>query len=238
MGQLIKNRIAWVSVEAVMAGVLLSTQAFASTGPSWSQAPAWTADDAPGAHRTVRSREPRKSEVSPYSPGSHNLALDLGQVFLMGDLTKYNDSIGSQLHYTYGVSDLFGFDTSVGYSEHSDGKYSMTTVLTGMRLNLAWYDKVVPYLIFGLGFYRPSYQDNTVPPIASGSGSSPASVSSVLFGVHLGPGVDLELSKNLFFGAGVTFHNMFGSSKFWGNGTPLNIGGSYTSFLLHIGATF
>jgi hypothetical protein len=163
----------------------------------------------------------------------------MGQVFLMGGLTKYSDTIGGQIHYTYGVSDLFSFDSSLGYSQHSDGKYSMATALTGIRLNLAWYDKLVPYLAFGLGFYRPYFEDSTVPAIpTTNGGSSPASITSLLFGIHAGPGIDLILSKNIFFGAGLTFHSMFGSSKTWGNGTPLNIGGSFTSFLLHVGATF
>jgi hypothetical protein len=191
----------------------------------------------------MRNRESSSAihDVSPFSPGSNNLALDLGQVFLMGDLGQYSDSIGTQLHYTYGVSDLFGFDTSAGYSEHSDGQYSMATLLTGMRLNLSWYDKVVPYAVFGLGFYRPNYRDNTAssgPTLNGKSSGDPASVSAVLFGVHLGPGVDLELSKNLFFGAALTFHNMFGTSKTLSNGTPLSVGGTYTSFFLHLGVTF
>jgi hypothetical protein len=157
----------------------------------------------------------------------------------MGDLTKYTDSIGTQLHYTYGVSDLFGFDSSLGYSEHSDGRYSMTTLLTGLRMNLSWYDKIVPYAVFGLGFYRPSYKDaNPQPASLNGAATSGSSVSAVLFGLHLGPGIDLELNKNLFFGAAVTFHNMFGTTKVVANNTPFSIGGTYTSFFLHLGATF
>ena len=58
------------------------------------------------------------SEVAPYSPGSNNIALDLGQVFLMGNLgDQYSGPFGGQLHYTYGVSDLFGFDGELGLLE-------------------------------------------------------------------------------------------------------------------------
>jgi hypothetical protein len=152
----------------------------------------------------------------------------------MGDLaSNYNDNIGAQLHYTYGVSDLFGFDSSLGYSEHSDGKFSMTTLLTGMRTNLAWYDKVVPYVVFGLGFYKPSYSLG-----AAGPSLISESVSPILFGVHLGPGIDLELTKNLFFGAALTFHDIFGSQRFTADGRAQEVGGTYTSFLLHAGITF
>ncbi len=165
--------------------------------------------------------------ISPFSPGSNNLALDLGQVFLMGNLSSnFADSIGFRVHYTYGVSDMFGFDTSIGYSEHSDGKYSLATLLAGMRTNLSWYDKIVPYLVFGLGFYKPS---RLVSPSVT--------VSPVEFGVHLGPGVDLELTRQLYFGAALTFHNMFGALKQTPGGV-VDFGGTFTSFLLHLGTTF
>ncbi|MFZ9595784.1 MAG: hypothetical protein ACO3A2_06860 [Bdellovibrionia bacterium] len=210
---------------------------------SWSQKPSWAAEESSAAHRITKDLE-RTRDISPFSPGSHNIALDLGQVFLMGDLTKYADSIGSQVHYTYGVSDLFSFDTSLGYSDHSDGKFSMTSLLAGMRLNMSWYDKVIPHAVFGLGFYRPSYQDSTQPQANSQIGGStlpsttPPSVSAFLFGIHFGPGIDLQVSRNIFFGTALMFHNMFGSTRVLANGTPLNVGGLYTSFYLQTGVTF
>ena len=106
----------------------------------------------------------------------------------------------------------------------------MTTMLTGLRTNLSWYDKVIPYVVFGLGFYKPSYS-------FMNAGLS-RSLSPVLFGVHLGPGVDLELTKQLFFGAGLTFHDVFGAKRLTPGGTPLDVGGTFTSFFLHAGVTF
>jgi len=216
---------------------LFCEKGIASTGSSWSQKPAW-ADDSSASHHSARSHDQSYSDVAPFTPGSHNIAVDLGQVFLMGDLAKYTDTIGAQLHYTYGVSDLFAFDTSFGFSSHSGGQLSMLTLLPGMRLNMSWYDKVVPYAILGMGFYKPSYR---VPPGTTGTTATATaddSISSILFGLHVGPGVDLELSRNLFFGAALTFHHMFGTTQTLANGTPFNIGGTYTSFFLHIGATF
>lgn len=207
----------------------------ANASDSWVRSPAWSSSDssAPRTRSSFASRE-LQNAVSPFSPGSNNLALDVGQVFLMGNLsTNYSDNIGGQLHYTYGVSDLFGFDSSLGYSDHADGKFSMTTLLTGLRTNLSWYDKVIPYAVFGLGFYRPSFE------VVQGVGANqvPSSVSPVLFGVHLGPGVDLEVTKQLFFGAAITFHDIFGSARPTANG-PLDVGGTFTSFFLHAGVTF
>lgn len=223
-------RLEKVSVAVIFLSVVFfatALQGNAATGSSWSR----DTYEEPAHRSSTRARDVVSSgEISPFSPGSNNIAIDVGQVFLTGDLTKFSDSLGTQLHYTYGVSDLFGFDTSFGYSEHSDARYSLIHLLTGLRINLSWFDKVVPFGVFGLGFYRPNYKDNTAP--------NAQSINAVLFGVHLGLGVDLALSKNVFFGAGLTFHNMFGVSKTWANGTPLNIGGNFLSFLLHIGASF
>jgi hypothetical protein len=205
---------------------------------SWNDQPSWQTGQpaqtgaAPYQNSPSQSRKRLQSDepLAPFSPGSNNVALDIGQVFLMGDLgNKYSDAIGEQIHYTYGVSELFGFDSSLGYSSHSDGNFSMVTALTGFRLNLSYYDKIVPYFIGGLGFYKPTYT-------VDGAGSS-TTASSVLFGLHAGVGVDLELTRSLFFGASLTLHDVFGSDQTVNN-TQLAMGGSFASFLIHAGVTF
>ncbi len=215
---------------------ITSFDCVASTG-SWQSQPAWAASD-----NTPRKSTFRAPVAGPFAPGSNNIAIDVGQIFLMGGLSeRYSDNIGSQIHYSYGVSDLFAFDTSIGYSSHSDGKFSMMTGLAGLRTNLAWYDKVVPYLVFGMGFYKPSYQisgGGTGALANSNSASNSSSTSPLLFGVHLGPGVDLELTRQLFFGAALTFHDIFGSSNVVVNNQTYGVGGTYTSFFLHAGFTF
>lgn len=213
----LKNFIYMAAVLVVPAG--------AHAAGSWNSQPSW-ASDSPAPSRRNITRE-RSGGYSPFSPGSNNLAIEVGQVFLMGDLaTNYEDNLGSQIHYTYGVSDMFGFDSSIGYSSHSEGKYSMTTLLTGLRTNLSWYDRVIPYAVFGLGFYKPSIE---MTPTTS--------ISPVIFGLHLGPGVDLQLTQELYFGAALTFHDMFGTTKRTSQGIQ-DIGGTYTSFLVHAGMTF
>ncbi|MBC7690814.1 MAG: hypothetical protein H7222_03530 [Methylotenera sp.] len=214
----------------VSASLLLSFSASAAS--TWNDKPTWATDSGNSAPQHRRPANQVRDNISnanitPFSPGSSNFALDLGQVFLMGDLaSKYEDSIGAQMHYTYGVSDMFGFDASLGHSSHSEGKYSMTTLLTGLRTNLSWYDKVIPYFIVGLGFYKPSYE---ITPTSS--------VGATLFGLHAGPGVDLQLTRELFFGAALSFHDVFGATRMTEVG-PKDIGGTYTTFLLHAGVTF
>lgn len=193
--------------------------------PSWERERINSVQDSPS--RPSRDRD-YNNNISPFAPGTHNLAIDLGQVFLMGDLSKsYANAIGGELHYSYGVSDLFAFDSSFGYSAHSDGDFSMTALKAGLRTNLSWFDKVIPYLTFGLGFYKPTYRI-----------SATNSVSPLLFGIHLGPGVDLQLTRNIFFGASLVFHNMFSDSKTRPSGMAMDLGGAYTTFLLHAGYTF
>ncbi len=231
-------RTAAVLVLTAGAGSVFSQNSFASNGSSWNSSPAWATPDngtSSVPHRSAKDRYAPTSDVSPFSPGSNNVAIEVGQVFLMGDLgDKYDSAIGTQVHYTYGVSDLFGFDSSVGYSEHSNGAYSMITALMGVRTNLAWYDKVVPYGIFGMGFYKPNYSVGGTGGVITGATTS---VSPLLFGVHLGPGVDLALTKQVFFGASLTFNDIFGNTQMVNN-QPFNVGGTFTTFLVHAGVTF
>lgn len=215
----------------LMMSLVDASDALAATGTSWATTPSWASDARPAPRRNVyNSGQSQSRETSPFAPGSHNIALDLGQVFLMGDLVgKYNDSIGGRIHYTYGVSEIFGFDASLGYSEHSDGKYSLASGTAGLRVNIAWFDKVVPYFVGGLGFYRPSRELLV-------EGQSPTSMAPILFGLHLGPGVTLELTKTLFFGTALTFHNIFGAVRQTAQG-PLDLGSNHASFLLNVGVT-
>lgn len=228
-----KKNTRWVNGLALLLTLLganaplLESQAASTwaSGGSWNSA-LGSSDDTP----RIRRSTPRNSgsSISPFSPGSNNLGIDIGQIFLMGDLTRdYSDSIGSQLHYTYGVSEMFSFDSSIGYSSHAENKYSVISLLPGLRMNLAWYDKVIPYATFGLGFYKPSIEV-----------SSTNIVSPVLFGIHGGAGVNLEVTQQLFFGASLTLHDMFGTKKLLTNGSTIDVDGTYTSFLVNAGVTF
>lgn len=192
---------------------------------TWSNPP--TKKNRPSPESSSDDFESGRSNHAPFTPDSHNVALDVGQVFLMGNLgDRYNDNIGLGVHYTYGVSDLFGFDSSFGYSTHSDGSLSLLSLLLGLRANLSWYDRVIPHAVVGLGFYRPSYQLTATE-----------SEAPVLFGLHLGPGVDLQISNSVFFGAALTFHDMFGGNRTTTAGVR-DLGGTFTTFMLRVGLSF
>jgi len=168
------------------------------------------------------------AQDGPLAPGTHNLAIGIGQIFLMGDLSKnYDNAIGYELNYTYGVSDLFDFEANFGYSSHSSSAFSMWHTGAGVRTNLVYFDQLVPFFTAGLGFFDPSY---TLP--------AGATVSGLVFGMQLGAGVELLLSKQVFFGTRLTFNDAFSSTKKGSDGVNHDIGGSFVSFLLHIGYTF
>jgi hypothetical protein len=174
--------------------------------------------------------------VSPFTPSSHNVGLDLGQVILMGSLAKFNDNLGVQLHYTYGVSDLFGFDAMIGYSEHSNGELGLSSFLAGIRSNLAWFDKVVPYASLGLGFFRVAYTRNALTPYGS-LVEIKDPIAQLLFGLHAGIGINLDINPNFYFGASFRPHLTFGARQRVMD-TDIGFGGTYLSFLLETGLTF
>ncbi len=179
------------------------------------------------SRRSISASEyQRLKDLRPFSPDSNNVSLQVGQTFLMGDLSSYDDALGFSGNYTYGISRLMAFDSTVGYSSHSQGKYSLFSLMAGARMNLTYYDRVIPYLNAGLGFYKPS-RDIT----------EKSTLSATLFGLHVGAGADLSISPEMFFGAALTFHNAFGSTKQTSSG-PVNLGGSYTNFVARVGYTF
>jgi hypothetical protein len=214
-------------ISTIACGFALSMEN-ASASSSWAPPPSWVR---PTNVSKEKIKKDAAREVSPFSPGSHNFALDLGQVFLMGNLAdSYQSSIGTQFSYSYGVSDIFAFDASFGFSDHAtntvESAFGMKTLLAGMRTNLNWYDKVVPSIRGGMGFFNPTYK---LTPTSS--------LSTVLFGLYLGPAVDLQITNQMFFGTSLNFYNMFSATKAISTGTK-EVGGTFMSFLLHVGFSF
>ncbi len=179
---------------------------------------------------TGQSRASTPVQKTPLSPGTHNLSLGIGEVFLTGGLSsKFDNAIGTQLQYTYGVSDLFSFESNLGFSSHSNSNnnLNMVQLLTGLRTNLIYFDQLVPFFSGGLGFYHPSLSYN-----------NGQSANAILFGLNLGFGADLLLSDRIYFGTRLTMHDMFSSTTTASDGTSVSIGGTYLSFMVHAGFSF
>jgi hypothetical protein len=185
-----------------------------------------SARETPKAQKAVESSPPK----SPFAPGTHNLSIGVGQDFLFGHLgNDYDNAIGPEIHYAYGVSDLFAFESNFGYQNHSRAgqNLSVWNIAAGLRSNLMYFDQLVPYFNLDLGFYHPSftYVNN-------------GSASTTLFGLQMGTGIDLLITNTVFFGAALTFNDMFDSTKTDSNGKEQSLGGSYVSFMVHAGVTF
>lgn len=175
---------------------------------------------------TYISTNNEQLKITPFGRDSNNLSIGLGQVFLMGDSSQYSDSLGTRINYTYGVSQLFGFESSFNYSSHSEGKYSQYSLLGGVRGNLNAYDQLIPYLNGGIGFFRPSKQIN-----------ENASFSATLFGMYVGAGIDLKISKDFYFGPNLQIQNVFGTTKTTSLG-EMSLGGSSLNIMARAGCTF
>ncbi len=173
-----------------------------------------------------KTSETKYRAVTPFDAGSNNLALEVGQVFLMGGTSQYSDSLGTRVNYTYGVSELFAYEAALSYSSHSDGLFSQVALSSGLRMNFMNYDQVIPYANAGLGFYRPNQQ------------ISPAfSQSATLFGIYLGAGLDLKLTNEIFFGPNLKFQHAFGKTVESPIG-PVSMGGTSIDFMGRVGYTF
>ncbi|NDF14584.1 hypothetical protein EB061_04590 [bacterium] len=210
----------------LLSGIVRS-HASQDTGFSYMESVTFTRSS---AEKPSSKKQEHHAPVSPFAPGTHNLSAGVGQVFLLGALgdAGYEDAIGPSLNYTYGVSDLFAFHSNFTYHSHSGGDLAVWNLSGGVRANLMYFDQLVPYATVGLGFYQPSYVFNP----------SRATVSSLLFGMQLGTGIDLMISNTVFFGAELNYHTMFDSSKKASDGTTKSLGGAFASFMIHAGLTF
>lgn len=223
------SRLAFTFLFTAMIVTSAHADSWAGDDDSWKTAsPYYYGDSGPSVkpepHYKSARRVKVKPEVNPFTPDSNNVSLDIGQNFLIG--SDYQDSIGLQGTYTYGVSSLFAFTSSLGYSSHSDGKYSKFDLIAGPRLNLANFDRVIPYINGGLGFYRASRELNATN-----------SLSGTMFGVHVGGGADLILTKETFFGAAITYHQLFGTNQQTSIG-PIDLASNFMTFMAHVGYTF
>lgn len=184
---------------------------------------------------SIKNTQATYSDVgfnSPFSVGSHNFSIDVGQIFLLGNFPNYSNNMGTQIHYTYGSSQIFAFDANWGFSQHNDGDLSLMHLAAGIRYNLNWYDRIIPYIVFGMGFYQPTYRDYTL------NSTSSTYQSSILFGLNGSFGADLQVTNHFFFGSFLTYHSMFTESKTFSDGNSYILGGSYLSFFVHTGLSF
>ncbi|MBT3981062.1 MAG: hypothetical protein HOE90_06890 [Bacteriovoracaceae bacterium] len=157
-------------------------------------------------------------------PKKHALGLGIGQTFLTGNFADNGeDKITFDVMYSYNASYSFDVLADLYYSKHQLGEKSVTTAGAsfGVKSKFFQFDSFSPYVLGGLGFYRPT----TVRDI---DGVLTASTKKVVFGSHVGVGSDLKLNERVSVGILGHYHNPFDVKQETGG----DIEGSYFKLLL------
>lgn len=148
------------------------------------------------------SEEPAEVDSQPTSstnsgsfrtPKRHGFGLGIGQTVLGGDFADYgDDKITIDFFYTYLAS--YSFDLLVNLHFNSLEKDDSTTYLragtVGVKGRLYDFDQFSPYLVGGVGFYRPG---RDTPQYGK-------STSKTVFGLNAGAGFDLQLNEEFSIG--------------------------------------
>ncbi len=184
--------------------------------------------------KSNNSTKANQSEFTfkPIQPGlkQHSLGLGVGQTFLRSDFNDYGeDKITFDFFYNYSASYSFDFLANLHYTSH---KYQNTkTELKGMALGikgkLYQFDAFAPFILGGFGFYGPQ-----VTPYVNGVHRE--SDSKLVFGVHVGTGVDLQLNDSVSVGALFHFHDPFDVKQESGG----KVEGYYYKLLMTVFYTF
>jgi hypothetical protein len=155
------------------------------------------------------------------APHSHSVGLGLGQTFPFGTYKKYGDSRISipDLLYTYSASYSFDFLLDVHYTTHktTNREVKLFGFAPAVKAKLFQFDAFSPFVLGGLGFYLPQWEDNGI-----------SSKRKLVFGTNIGIGGDLKLNQHFIVGVLFTHHNPFDVKQ---NSGP-NVEGHYAKMLL------
>lgn len=161
----------------------------------------------PAVIKQVKKQPTKPLPAKPSSGGlqSHSIGIGLGQTFLLGDFgDNGEDKIAADLLYAYKASHSFDFYANFHTSAHKlrETKSTITGLALGIRGRAYQFDAFAPFIVAGLGFYQPKvkrYVDTTLLE----------SEEKITFGVHVGGGADLQLSRRVSVGVMGHYHNPF-----------------------------
>lgn len=185
-------------------------------------------------NQSILKEIPKSTTAAPQAPkgelNRHSLAIGIGQTFLFGEFKQRGeDSITADFYYTYSASYSFDMFTNFHYSKHSFGNSYVTLpgLVAGIKARMFNFDSFSPYLLGGLGFYRPKVKR----PI---DGELVTSKSKLTFGFNFGGGVDLRLNEHYSVGLLAHYHNPFDVRQTVGT----DIEGSYFKLMMMGSYTF
>ncbi len=145
------------------------------------------------------------SEVNS-APGKHSMGVGLGQTFLMGDFSSNgDDSITTDIFYSYNASRTFDLLISGHVSDHQvqNKDVRLMALTTSIKSRVFDFDSFSPFILGGLGFYRPKVTRDV------GNGLTKGSNGKYTFGINFGGGADLKLNERYTMGILGILHKPF-----------------------------
>lgn len=150
----------------------------------------------------------------------HAIGAGLGQTFLMGSFEKKGDNkITADFYYSYTASYSFDLLINLHSSSHSyqSKKVNLQGLAMGIKARSYEFDAFSPFLLGGLGFYRPQIARN-----------GEYSEIKNTFGANFGAGIDLRLNNKVVVGLIGHYHLPFEVKQ----DDFENVKGSYFKLLL------
>ncbi len=154
---------------------------------------------------TDTTSEATISNQIPSDLNVHSLGLGLGQTVLAGEFReRAEDGISADLLYNYSASYSFDLYANAHYSEHKFKQevVKLPGINAGIKAKFYQYDSFSPFIIGGLGFYRPFVKRYVEDQLLS-------SEEKITFGLNFGAGIELILNRHYAFGILAHYHNPF-----------------------------
>ncbi len=159
-----------------------------------------------------------------------SIGVGLGQTFLLGDYEDLGeDKITLDFFYSYRASYSFELLLNAHYSKHETGQkdVELKGLVAGIKSHLFHLDSFSPFLLGGLGFYRPVVTRNL-------DGQIRESDAKFTFGATAGAGIDLMLNEHYTVGILGQLHFPFRLKQ----ETQPAVTGQYAKLLLTVAYIF
>jgi opacity protein-like surface antigen len=162
------------------------------------------------------------------SAGGHSAGLQFGQVWPAGLIGEGVDgSIAPGLFYEFAASQIFAMQVNLVRSSHND-KLTLFSSSAGIRANLTFFDRLVPYASAGVGLYF----------VERNLGAPNNNVETTNFGLNLGLGADLDLNESFFMGLSLGLHNLFSAKTKTAAGIERENSGRWSALFIRAGMRF
>jgi len=141
---------------------------------------------------------------------THSAGIALGQTSLLGDMNNNgNNGLGFDAFYGYNASLLFNLYVNFHYSTHSNQQKTikLPSLTMGIKKNMYHFDSITPFLMGGVGFYRPQVYNNISSDVITKSDAK------TVFGINIGTGLDLQLNNQYSLNMLIHYHKPFNSKQ-------------------------